>query len=1178
MHSRRALIVLVTLLVGVGSQSSKSIVFSLREEEKADTLIGNVADESGLRSEVTSDNFDKLKYQILSSDGLRISSLFSINSHTGALFTIAMIDREQVCDSSALVCRLQFDVTVQLNVSVIKVINVAVIIVDINDNPPTFPTSSLQLSISEAAQRGSETPISGAIDKDAGLAATITYWIEDNTVFGLKEEKMLDGSVLKIVLLQNLDRETQSRYSFLIYAKDGNTSAALTGTLAVTVNVTDINDNSPQFSQRLFNFTVLETADVGSKVGTLNATDLDAGENGRVSYQFSSLTSGKVLQLFELNSETGDITVKAELLYESMGKFQVVVQAKDHGSPPRSSQANLVINVLDVGNTPPKLSLTLAEPYIKGGTLLSEDIPLGSFIGTLKYLDNDEGQDGVVVCESLNSFFDLQTIEDHGFSIVVKSQLDRESQSEITVVLRCIDGGSPSLSGFVNFTVLLLDVNDNSPVFGDSAYTTGITENIQQKSNIIQVSATDADEGINKELTYQLTTNSSNAFNIDPFTGWISLLSPVDREVASVIRLTVLAIDKGSPAQTGTGTVTVNVGDVNDNPPAIVRTAYQIKENQGPGAFVAQIVAADRDDGFNAQCSFKLMSDTAGAFVVSDTGAIMTAKMFDRETVDRYTISVSVTDAGEPPLSSSSTLTITVTDDNDNSPRILFPVPGNDTASVGANLSPGTVISQINAVDADTDNNAKLFYTIAEGNQQSLFSIDNTTGAVFVARRLTQFPNSEHRLTIYVQDGGTPRLHNETLLYVKIDFTNATVYGDEAAMDQKYVIMAGIIAGITLVIAIIIVAIILILRRTDVARCSHPAAKRKDAPHRGAPFQSEAVVKLHNIPGLVMVNSDKEAGFGEGKAKGRDPNTSFDSNKTSGSHQTFKQAPPMTHDSFDHPTFSLFTEMKQRSTSDDHHSDSSGDVTTSDSGKGASDVEEFGSGGTPPLTFYPTTVPNMSSAAAPRVPPREPVQLNMGQRPLHGHARESPNLPRNTRAYTSHADLDRTTTSKVPGKVRFSCDDDSSERPFSNMDHSRTFKPNQPNTFSGGERSAYMNQQQRVFPNFTGMVSPVPYQQERSHAPPCYDPRGQPTSPPGISVPLSRDVIARHDRIQGPGKQLQPLSPNGYPLVQHQPLYTHRHVPLTSLNHSLDEEDDDGSTTTSGSYAIEDNLNISVEC
>lgn len=200
----------------------------------------------------------------------------------------------------------------------------------------------------------------------------------------------------------------------------------------------------------------------------------------------------------------------------------------------------------------------------------------------------------------------------------------------------------------------------------------------------------------------------------------------------------------------------------------------------------------------------------------------------------------------------------------------------------------------------------------------------------------------------------------------------------------------------------------------------------------------------------------------------------------------------------------------------------------------------------------------------------------MGQRPIPGHTRESSSLldlPRNTRAYTSYADLDRT-SSKAPSKVRFSCDDDSSDRPFSNMDHSRTFKPNQPNTFSGGERSAYMNQQQRVFPNFTGMVSPVPNQQ----ALPRYDPRVQPNSPPGISVPLSRDVIARHDRLQGPGKQLQPLSPNGYPLVQHQPQYTHRHVPLTSLNHSLDEEDDDGSTTTSGSYAIEDNLNISVEC
>ncbi|KAI8798662.1 protocadherin-7 [Biomphalaria glabrata] len=1189
LHIVLVLAALGSQMLPVESQSRKSITFNLEEEKEAGTLVGNVADESGLRNEVTQDVFDRFKYQILSSDGIRVTSLLSINNKTGALNTIARIDREKLCDSSAPTCALTFDVTVQQEVSIYKFISVTVVIEDINDNAPSFPSPQLSLSMSEAEQIGSELTIPPATDKDVGVNANLSYWMDKSNVFELKVEKLVDASSLKLILQQNLDRETQSTYNLVIYAKDGTTSSALTGTLSVMVSVLDVNDNSPIFIQPLFNFSIWETTTVASVVGSINATDSDAGENGRVSYQFSSLTSSKVLQLFALNADTGAVSVKSDLMYETM-KFQAVVEARDHGASPRSSQAMLVINVLDVGNKPPKLSLTLADPLVNGSLLLPEDIPIGSFVGTLKYVDNDEGNNGDVACTSMNPQFLLQVIEDHGYAIEVRSQLDRESQPEINVVLKCSDRGSPILSAFVNLTVRLKDVNDNSPQFTDTSSKVKIAENIPKRANLIRVSANDADEGVNKDFFYQLAVNSSNAFSVDPSSGWVSTIAPLDREMTPVIFLTVLAIDRGVPPLTGSTTVTVFVDDVNDNTPSITRTEYQLKENEPQGSFVGQIVAEDDDDGLNAQYTFSLVSDPSSSFLVSESGVISTTKSFDREEVDQYTILVSVKDGGSPSLSSTSTLTIAITDDNDHSPYILYPTPTNDSINISANLSPGSVIARVVASDADLDNNAKLLYIIAEGNPNNLFSIDNATGTIFVAKRLSQNRGSELRLTISVQDGGNPRLNNETSLHISIDFSNATLLSDAAVMDQKYVIIAGIIAGITVIITIIIVTIIIILKRTDLGRCSEPNLKAKDPNHRHCPLPKDATeVGLHSIPNYLIGSSDKETGFGDGNVKSRDPNMSFESFKTSGSGNTFKQAPTMlTKDILDTASFTLYSETRKRAASDDHHSDSSGDVTTSDSGKGASDVEEVSQGGTPPINNYSNgnLAPNL---LAPRVPPREPVTagaLPLTQRSTFGLMQTRDysslgDLTRSDRVYVAQNDLDK--SRKIANKVRFTLDDEhqGSKPSHAFADLHRNIPLSQP-----GYGTPYMMNIGPKSDNVSGLthIPPTAHQNGRIHGQPRYDLRDR-ANKSAISVPLSRDAIARHDRLQNqPLKQHSLLSPNGYPpMHQQQPhqQYSHRHLPLAALNHSIDEDDDDGSTTTSGSYAIDhvdENLSNSVEC
>lgn len=1220
------LFVLIVFLVTPESargQQRSPVIFQLEEEQNADTLVGNVAERSGIRANVTPEVFQELKYQILSSESLRIASLFTINSATGALFTNAMIDREKVCDTTAVLCQLEFDVSVKHGVSVIKLLKVVVVVIDKNDNPPEFPTKELPLSISEGAPPGSEISITGAIDRDAGMNTTITYWMDPSSVFKLQEFKLLDVSVLKIELLSALDRETQSSYNLNIYAKDGSTAAALTGTLAVAITVTDVNDHRPEFAQPIFNFTVLESAGKGTPIGKIEANDSDIGPNGEISFQFSSLTSSQVTQLFALNQTSGEVTVKSELQYESGKRFQAVVEAKDNGGSPRTSQAILVLNVVDAGNTPPRLSLTLADPRPQGTTRLSEGLPLGSFVGTLKYEDNDDKENGKVTCSSLNPYFMLQPLEDNAYAIDIKSQLDRETQQEILVVLRCSDGGSPSLSAMANFTAIVADVNDHAPVFKPSDYSVEVTERVQSVANLVQVSATDADEGVNSDVTYQLTMNSSNAFSIDPFTGWLSLTSAVDREAGSVIPLTVLAVDNGETRLTGSALVSVFVQDVNDNRPEIIRLEYQVRENQDPGTVVAQIVAADNDVGINGELQYRLTEDFSGSFSVSPSGLITTARAFDRESRDHYSIVVEVSDKGSPPLSSTSTLTIVVSDANDHSPQIVYPVPGNNTITISAALSPGTVVARAEARDGDLGKNSKLLYIIAEGNPHKIFSIDNATGTIFVARRLTTTRETSYRLTLSVQDSGSPRMHNKTFLFLHIDFTNATLLSDPSGMEHKYVVIAGVISGVTLAIAIIVIAIILKLRHMDITRCAGGRSKVK-AVHgvmgQPVPIKHGSHLVVPAGGAFRGDRSDREAGFGEDQCGDiRGQRSGFEGHLS----REFHRGTQVMTDQMDGHKLALplSSEVRPLPGQEDMSSDSSADVTTSDSGRGASDTEEAPSTGSGVPRQTPQVFGSVASSldSAPWVPPRQPVGGASASRgtgldpPTYRDINKPDNLPRAARAYASQKDFHK--PRRPAGKVRFSVDDQLT---------GRETQPGEVYWTGGGARrpdqtsAGYGGQQRNQLdslalgpihkPSSGGNSSVLP---TRPYPPPPYSPESnlsplpRTVQPPSASASSSSHSssqpdlfllalnsshaggIPRHPPkprpVGGAGRSGVPPNPS-YPLLPHQRSLAPNAPPpnrglLPPLSTSIDEDEDDGSTTTSGSYAVEDNiLNISVEC
>lgn len=254
---------------GVRAQNNR-VEFRIKEQMISGTNVGSIMSKANIAQKVSSRELSKLSFKFLSQNNLlQIASLFSINSDNGAIYTTAMIDRESVCQFQKD-CNIEFEVTVTSTISnFFEFINVRIIIEDINDNAPRFPHDNITLYVPEGGTANSEYRIDGATDKDKGDLNSVTSYemkSEYNDMFELRSEMKLDGTWdLSIVILKILDREVKDRYLLYIIAKDSGTPQR-SGNVTVLINVTDINDNVPSFSENVYEFSVSEEARVSTRV------------------------------------------------------------------------------------------------------------------------------------------------------------------------------------------------------------------------------------------------------------------------------------------------------------------------------------------------------------------------------------------------------------------------------------------------------------------------------------------------------------------------------------------------------------------------------------------------------------------------------------------------------------------------------------------------------------------------------------------------------------------------------------------------------------------------------------------------------------------------------------------------------------------------------------------------
>ncbi|KAG7518314.1 protocadherin gamma-A12-like [Solea senegalensis] len=363
--------------------------------------------------------------------------------------------------------------------------------------------------------------------------------------------------------------------------------------------------------------------------------------------------------------------------------------------------------------------------------------------------------------------------------LVLNKELDREEQREMELLLTAVDGGSPQRSGTVIIHVIVLDANDNAPVFSEAVYTATIPENSPMKTKIITISATDADEGVNGEVTYEfsrMSDRSRKLFSLDEKTGEISVTGDIDYEEGSKYVLNIEA--KDGYGLSSEAKVIIDITDVNDNAPVIYINSLSnpIPENVSPGTEVGIINVQDKDSENNKQVRCSIQQNVPFKLVpsIKNYYSLVTTGQLDRELVSDYNITISATDEGSPPLSSSKTVQLSVADINDNPP--VFEEQSY-SAYVTENNKPGSTLCSVTARDPDWRQNGTVIYSLLPGEVNgapvsSYVSVNGDTGVIHAVRSFDYEQLRNFKVQVMARDNGSPPLSSNVTVSVFISDVN----------------------------------------------------------------------------------------------------------------------------------------------------------------------------------------------------------------------------------------------------------------------------------------------------------------------------------------------------------------------------------------------------------------------
>jgi protocadherin Fat 4 len=677
---------------------------------------------------------------------------FEINPLTGDITLTDNLNYEDISQYSFIVMARD------LNDSTVALANVQFTILDINDNSPVLSPSIIPLLLPENAETGVAYAKYICTDEDANNVIAYALQLDSSPL-----PFSIDATGF-IVLNSSLDYELRQTYNITVICSDDG-APPLSDMATLYVDVTGINEYSPQFSMDDYNFTVNENATLTSVVGSVHATDDDLGRNGMFYY---ADYGGSGSTHFLVNDTSGDILVKSHLNASVADELSLTIAAIDYG-PTTSfvSTTNVELSIADVNERPyfDKVIYTVFENAV--------NLSSGDTLTTITCYDHD------IISSNANVTLEIVTNPaPHNISLASNATgqgfvsipliLNNElSAGSYNLIIQCKDHGSPQLAQNVTVVIVITAVN-TPPTFDESVYGLSVNEDTPMGSDLLIVNATDLETGV----TYAMTGGTGfGTFGINVDTGTLTLLGTLDYETTQNYLLTVSAIDKDplNPL-TATTQISVVVVNVNDHRPIISPSTYSTIRDEGTyeNDTIRSFTCTDPDGG-----TTNMVASPSSLFTIdTTTNSLILNGVVDYEvstslkaTIVCNDYSVAGADSG---LSSTAVISISVSPVNFDAPIVISPSIVN--ISEGSEIL--SIITNISAYDPDL--RGSISYTT--DSYSNLFSLDPNSGNLILLQTLDRESIDRYELTIVISDNDnvqsvTPKesTQNLTLLITDIN-------------------------------------------------------------------------------------------------------------------------------------------------------------------------------------------------------------------------------------------------------------------------------------------------------------------------------------------------------------------------------------------------------------------------
>ncbi|KAM9497110.1 protocadherin alpha-C2-like [Clarias gariepinus] len=633
----------------------------------------------------------------------------------------------------------------------------------------------------------------------------------------------------------------------------------------IELEITDINDNNPNFRRDTIHLDILESTPAGERFSVSNAVDSDVGSNSVKTYYLSESDHfGIEIQSGRDGSKFADLILKKTLDREVQAVHNLILTAVDGGVPARSGTASIVVRVQDANDNAPKFD---RESY---SINVTENSPIGSLVVKLNATDLDEGSNsditysfGLYTSEKAQEAFSLSP--DTG-EIKVKEIINYEDFRIYNMEIIAKDKGTNFLSGTCKVTIMITDMNDNHPEISVRSFTSPVKEDIAVGSVVAVISVSDKDSGKNGQIDLHIPTNLPFALKESSENYYELVISePLDREQVAEYDITFTVIDRGNPPLSDNETVTLELLDINDNVPQFPQSFYTIRvvENNSPGALLSSLSAHDPDLHENQYLVYfiieKEIANTSMSMLFSinpENGNLYALKTFDYEIEKEFLFHIEARDSGVPPLSSNVTVHIIIMDQNDNSPVIVSPWRAHGSVveeKIPRSTDKGTLIAKVIAIDTDSVHNSRVTYQFLQNTDATLFSLDQYNGEIRTTRMFSYRDSRHQRLVVIAKDNGEPSLSATVTIKLSTVETALKSYADMTDVPLEYDIFSDLNLYLVIGLGSVSFLLLITILVTIVLKCQ----KQKPASKAAPPCRNSVISERNStIADSTLVSND----------------------------------------------------------------------------------------------------------------------------------------------------------------------------------------------------------------------------------------------------------------------------------------------------------------------------------